>query len=1050
MKKVLTRFAVAGWFGFLIIAFCLVSLSAVPAFSADKAIAKLTSFSGTVLIKSKGAWGVNPEKDLPLYSDDKVVTKMGTATIAFNDGAVIEIKANSNLLIRETEESGVSRQLGAAKRQLRLLIGKMLFRSGKGSSVSTSLETTTMVCGLRGTAGTLSIDAAGQIYLQFTEGGGDTIGKYISGVAADVPPELVDLDSAQRAAYIAALAAGQAKRAAEKLARGEATDAEAALAAAEAAKAAAQEVKAAAEAMLNNPDESIRNEALRAIAIADEAIKTANEAIDLFLNGRDDNAVLGDSYGILGDPLTRQVYNLTLQGIENNPPPSVGEGEPPVVNLTNGPGTFNNSNNPVFAFTADEAVTYSYKLDGGAAINLGASPDGTISFTLNGLSEGNHSLELIARDANGLETSKSYSWISDYTAPTVALSAAPGISGATIAGQHTNSEPGTVTYTFSGATTGLADGNYGISVIAIDQAGNVSTPTTFTFVLKNEAFQGKVSGTGSVITGDASGAAAVILSQNWGGWKTDLSGTWSGTHTGSLSLASGGTASDGQWISLTSGSIGSGGAATGTTSFILLTDTSVSLGDSLFNGTFNADHTWTGTDTGSGLRNIPLLMSGLVGTNDATGFINYSGLVIGADFIGSAGVYLDGDSLKYVMLGDYFTSDSGSEPYLAAGVVFGNEQIGGPSKSALVPTIWENGVIDGFLVSTYQDLGYNGTAGIFDQRLSGNYYVGIGSETGMWKSQGSIDPVEMASGVGQNGDTRYFDTASANPLNFTIQEGSNFSINSLAMGDSIPTVIRKGDGSVDMLFGVWSTEMVGSYETLPTNGWSISLRDDYNAQTPNDIMGWMEIGPGATDSTWAANHSSASAYGSWVSLGDMTTGVLGGKLIGTFDPDLSAWQAVAAGAFVDTKTFLAMADTPEGRAKLARLDIPNIQVGSTSLTGSGGVMTSVAMNDVKFFAYKTGDAPKVWATGDVNGTVSVGAGSPEGTSVNLTGTGFSNVSFYMSNYDTGTGRWIANVSGSGAVSDHNIAINGDAAGNNATSTGFSGTGSGVARPYNPQ
>ena len=31
--------------------------ASAPAFSADKAIAKLTSFSGTVLIKSQGSWG---------------------------------------------------------------------------------------------------------------------------------------------------------------------------------------------------------------------------------------------------------------------------------------------------------------------------------------------------------------------------------------------------------------------------------------------------------------------------------------------------------------------------------------------------------------------------------------------------------------------------------------------------------------------------------------------------------------------------------------------------------------------------------------------------------------------------------------------------------------------------------------------------------------------------------------------------------------------------------------------------------------------------------
>lgn len=340
MVRVLWKHSMIGWLFLFVMTFCLISLSEA-AYSADKAVARLTSFSGTVLIKSRGDWGVKPEAGLPLYSDDKVVTKMGIATITFDDGAVIEIKANSNLLIRESEESGISKQVGAAKRQLRLILGKILFRSGKGTSVNTSLETTTMVCGLRGTAGTLSIDASGQTYLQFTEGGGDTIGNFISGIATDVAPELANLNAVQRAGFVAAAAADQAKRTAEKLASGEIKNADAALASANAAEAAANEAYTAAEAMLTNPDEDIRNEARAAMAAAQEAINAAKEAqqraidagatgstpenasMDLivttgfdvqsrdFLKGKDDDAVLGDSYGVLGDSLTRMVFSPT-------------------------------------------------------------------------------------------------------------------------------------------------------------------------------------------------------------------------------------------------------------------------------------------------------------------------------------------------------------------------------------------------------------------------------------------------------------------------------------------------------------------------------------------------------------------------------------------------------------------------------------------------------------------------------------------------------------------------------------------------------------------
>lgn len=102
------------------------------------------------------------------------------------------------------------------------------------------------------------------------------------------------------------------------------------------------------------------------------------------------------------------------------------------------------------------------------------------------------------------------------------------------------------------------------------------------------------------------------------------------------------------------------------------------------------------------------------------------------------------------------------------------------------------------------------------------------------------------------------------------------------------------------------------------------------------------------------------------------------------------------------------------------------------------------MNDVKFFAYSTGDAPKIWATGDVQGTVNDLA-YVQGTTANLTGpVGASfNAQFTMNNYNTGTGNWDASITGSGYVNNP-VYIQGAAAGNDATSTGFSGTASGVA------
>ncbi|MBW1861372.1 MAG: FecR domain-containing protein, partial [Deltaproteobacteria bacterium] len=278
MKGILTSKAGRYFFQALLIFACITMLSA-PAFSADQNIARLTKFAGKVMIKSQDAWGVKPKVGLPLYSGDKVVTRIGMATITFNDGAVMEIKANSNLMIQESQdEKSLTKKVGKVKRRLRLLLGKMLFRTGRGSKTTTSLETTTMVCGLRGTAGVLSIGAGGQAYLQFTEGGGDTVGDFISGVAEDVPPELANMNPIQRAAFVAAAAADQAAQAAEKAASGEIGAADAALAAAQAAEAAAREAYEALSAMLDNPDQEVQDEVWEALGSAEEAIEAAQDA----------------------------------------------------------------------------------------------------------------------------------------------------------------------------------------------------------------------------------------------------------------------------------------------------------------------------------------------------------------------------------------------------------------------------------------------------------------------------------------------------------------------------------------------------------------------------------------------------------------------------------------------------------------------------------------------------------------------------------------------------------------------------------------------------
>jgi hypothetical protein len=246
-----------------------------PAFTQEKPIARLAEFSGTVLISSQGSWGVKPAKDLPLYSTDKVVTRIGNATIIFNDGATLDVKNNSNVLIQEREKT--KGFITIIERRILLFLGKLNFRTGK-SKVETRFETTKAVIGIRGTAGILSIGSDGKTYIHFTEGGAKYIlGDFVRGVAKDVRVELADQNPVQRATFVAKAAVEQVGRTEKKVAAGEMPEVQLALAKAISKETAAMEVLTYAESMLISPDEKVLEWARQQIATAKETIQQAKE-----------------------------------------------------------------------------------------------------------------------------------------------------------------------------------------------------------------------------------------------------------------------------------------------------------------------------------------------------------------------------------------------------------------------------------------------------------------------------------------------------------------------------------------------------------------------------------------------------------------------------------------------------------------------------------------------------------------------------------------------------------------------------------------------------
>ncbi len=260
-----------------------------PLHAEEDPVAVLAEFTGTILINSRGSWGVKPEVNLPLYSGDRVVTRVGVAKVLFSDGAILDVKNNSNLIIEEREQTrGIEKKINYIERRVLLFLGKMNFKTGK-SNIETRFETTKAVIGIRGTAGILSIGPDGQTYILFTEGGAKyLIGDFIKGVAPDVRLELADQNPVQRAAFLAKAAANQVEKTEEKVLAGVMPAVQLDLAKAMSKEVAAIGKRTYGESVLASPDEKVRQWATEQIAEAEETIKEAKaeqqRAID---NGAD-------------------------------------------------------------------------------------------------------------------------------------------------------------------------------------------------------------------------------------------------------------------------------------------------------------------------------------------------------------------------------------------------------------------------------------------------------------------------------------------------------------------------------------------------------------------------------------------------------------------------------------------------------------------------------------------------------------------------------------------------------------------------------------------
>ncbi|WP_255442010.1 Ig-like domain-containing protein [Corallococcus sp. Z5C101001] len=250
---------------------------------------------------------------------------------------------------------------------------------------------------------------------------------------------------------------------------------------------------------------------------------------------------------------------------------TVNVAAPTVAISTPANGSLLNTPNVTVTGTSTNATSVTVTFQGTNYGPITVNGAGNWSQALPGpLADGTYTVTAVSSNSAGTNsTPASTTFTVDQTPPTVAISTP--VNGSTINTPNvtvtgTSSGASYVTLTFEGASYGpisvdasgnwsyalpgpLAEGDYTVTAVAVDAAGNTSTPATSTFTVDVTAptvaisspANGSVVGTNTVtVTGTSSGATSVTLTYNgtnYGPIPVDASGNW--TYALPVTLAEG-------------------------------------------------------------------------------------------------------------------------------------------------------------------------------------------------------------------------------------------------------------------------------------------------------------------------------------------------------------------------------------------------------------------------------------------------------------------------------------------------------------------------------
>lgn len=669
-----------------------------------------------------------------------------------------------------------------------------------------------------------------------------------------------------------------------------------------------------------------------------------------------------------------------------------GDNIPPVITI-NGPSGVTNLPKAVFLITSNEPVTINYKID-----TLAGAMSGTPgTLTLDAITEGNHLLTIIAADAAGNKTTKSYAWFY-----------------------------GTRHYTM----TGLA------------------------------------SGTGSRLGGAALIDLYVMSAGNQGGWLEGLSGTYTGPSADSWQMVSGGKSYtisnqlNGYWLDHAAG-VYSGSRMSGTSNLSYMSTEVLGSGSGIFTGSIDSTTgTWQAEDAGIGTcTETPLAFSASFSAHHYyidTG--EYRLAHSNADlFSGITGTTVSpflnpGKSVALNLMGEAHPDYSSNHTLWWAGIS-GNDYVDTSAKWAgwLIGSTSPDNIISGEMNGLYVDSA--GSAGILrSNHFTGAYYPGA---LNVWEAEGSLTAIGMAGGYPAGSVayiTAYPDSYLHDNLHGTFGIGTSRDIYS---GSYLQGQNEEGyDISQTRRFagepwGIYQLAFGGEFNSKPAGTASFTMETDGGSRWFSSTLPYADTWCNYTAGTWNENNTiegKTYGYAADTSTPAPTTWISVGDTIGTYNPDLSGtygtWQAGQMGVFLETTRFLSMTHTAEGQAKLAQLNIPYAGVGRATLTGSGNNFRDITMADTVFFAYNSGEAPKIWATGDVSGSY---ISDPAlHNPVILTGGGLA-ADFILGAWDTVNGQWRSEIRGSGGFNG-STSFQGAGAGTINTGAGtISGTAAGIVK-----